>query len=86
MLNQTFKGTTQGITQATLGLDEADNTSDSAKPGSTRTPTDSKMKAPFHGPTFEGTVSGLTQAMVGLSDVDSMSDLNKPVSNSTQTE
>jgi hypothetical protein len=68
-----------------VGLSNADNTSDSAKPVSAATQTALNTKAPLASPVFTGNVSGITKAMVGLSNVDNTSDLNKPVSAATAT-
>ena len=85
LASPTFTGTVGGITKAMVGLANADNTSDAAKPISTAAQTALNLKAPLAGPTFTGTVSGVTKAMVGLGNVDNTSDANKPISSATQT-
>ena len=83
--NPTFTGTVSGVTKAMVGLQNVDNTADSAKPVSTATQTELDLKAPTANPTFTGTVSGITKSMVGLGSVDNTTDANKPVSTATQT-
>ncbi|HEY9155572.1 MAG TPA: hypothetical protein VIM69_10595 [Opitutaceae bacterium] len=74
-----------GLTKADVGLDNVDNTADSAKPVSTAVQTALDLKAPLASPTFTGIVSGVTKSMVGLGNVDNTSDAAKPVSTATQT-
>ena len=81
----TFTGTVYGVTKTMVGLQNVDNTADSAKPVSTATQTELDLKAPTANPTFTGTVSGITKSMVGLGSVDNTTDANKPVSTATQT-
>lgn len=63
-----------------IGLANADNTSDAAKPVSTAQQTALDLKANLASPTFTGTVGGITKSMVGLGSADNTTDLNKPVS------
>ena len=85
LASPTFTGTVSGVTKAHVGLGNADNTSDAAKPVSTATQTALDLKADLAGPTFTGTVSGITKSMVGLGSVDNTADTAKPVSTATQT-
>lgn len=80
-----FNGAVTGLTKATVGLANVDNTADTAKPISTATQTALDLKAPLASPTFTGTVSGITASMVGLGNVDNTSDANKPVSTAQST-
>ena len=68
-----------------VGLSNADNTSDLAKPISAATQSALDAKANLASPTFTGTVSGIDKTMVGLSNVDNTSDLAKPISAATQS-
>jgi len=54
-----------GVTKAQVGLANADNTADAAKPVSTAQQTALNLKANLASPTFTGTVAGITAAMVG---------------------
>ena len=81
----TFTGTVSGVTKTMVGLENVDNTADSAKPVSTAQQTALDLKADLASPTFTGTVSGITATMVGLGSVDNTSDASKPVSTATQT-
>jgi hypothetical protein len=85
LASPTFTGTVSGVTKSHVGLGNADNTSDAAKPVSTATQTALDLKADLAGPTFTGTVSGITKSMVGLGSVDNTADTAKPVSTATQT-
>ena len=67
-----------------VGLGNADNTSDVNKPISTATQTALNLKAPIASPTFTGNVSGVTKTHVGLGNVDNTADTAKPVSTATQ--
>jgi len=89
--NPTFTGTITGITKATVGLSEVDNTSDLNKPVSTATAAAIEAErqraiaaeAGFvskDNPVFTGTASGLNKTTIGLGNVDNTSDLDKPVS------
>jgi len=80
-----FTGTVTGVTKAMVGLQNADNTSDAAKPVSTATQTALDLKANLNAPTFTGTVAGISKSMVGLGNVDNTTDAGKPVSTATQT-
>jgi hypothetical protein len=90
-----FTGTVTGITKTMVGLENAENTADSAKPISTATQTALDLKlasstaastyAALSGATFTGTVSGITKTMVGLANVDNTTDAGKPVSSAAQT-
>lgn len=71
--------------KAQVGLANADNTSDAAKPVSTAAQTALNLKASIASPTFTGTVGGITAAMVGLGNANNTSDASKPVSTATQT-
>ena len=82
----TFTGTVSGITKAMVGLANAENTTDLAKPVSTLTTAQLNLKAPIAGPTFTGTVGGITKAMVGLANVENTTDLAKVVSTLTTTQ
>jgi hypothetical protein len=68
-----------------VGLTNADNTADSAKPVSSATQTALDLKAPLASPTFTGTVAGVTKTHVGLANVDNTTDAGKPVSSAGQT-
>jgi len=68
-----------------VGLGNANNTSDAAKPISTAAQAALDLKAPIVSPTFTGTVSGVTSTMVGLGNVTNTSDANKPVSTAQAT-
>jgi hypothetical protein len=72
------------VTKADVGLANADNTADSAKPISTAAQAALDLKAPTANPTFTGTVSGVSKSMVGLGNADNTSDANKPVSTAQQ--
>ena len=85
LASPTFTGTVSGVTKAHVGLGNADNTSDAAKPVSTAAQTALDLKANLAGPTFTGTVSGITKSMVGLGSVDNTADSAKPISTATQT-
>lgn len=63
-----------------VGLSNANNTADSAKPISTAQQTALDLKAPLANPTFTGTVAGVTKTHVGLANVDNTADSAKPVS------
>ena len=89
--NPTFTGTVTGITKASVGLSEVDNTSDLNKPVSTATAAAIEAErqralaaeAGFvskDNPVFTGTASGLNKTTLGLGNVDNTSDLDKPVS------
>lgn len=73
------------LDQASVGLDEVDNTSDADKPISTATQAALDLKAPLASPTFTGTVGGISKGMVGLGNVDNTADSAKPISTATQT-
>lgn len=73
------------LSKSDVGLDNVDNTADTAKPVSTATQTALDAKAPLASPTFTGTVGGITKAMVGLANVDNTTDAAKPISTATQT-
>lgn len=73
------------LAKSDVGLGNADNTSDAAKPVSTATQTALDLKANLASPTFTGTVAGITKSMVGLGNVDNTADADKPVSSATQT-
>jgi len=60
LANPTFTGTVSGITKAMVGLGNADNTSDAAKPVSTATQTALNLKANLASPTFTGTITAPT--------------------------
>jgi len=83
--NPTFTGTVVGVTKEMVGLNDVDNTADTAKPVSTATQAALDLKAPLESPTFTGTVAGVTKTHVGLDNVDNTSDADKPVSTATQT-
>ncbi len=77
-----------------VGLNNVNNTADSAKPISNATQialdrkadtSDLVLKAPLASPIFTGTVGGITKSMVGLPNVDNTADLDKPISNAMQT-
>ena len=72
------------LTKSDVGLANADNTSDAAKPISTAAQAALNLKAPINSPTFTGTVSGVTKSMVGLGNADNTADIDKPVSNPVQ--
>ena len=55
--------------KTTMGLNNVDNTADTAKPVSTAQATAIGLKANIASPTFTGTVGGITKAMVGLTNV-----------------
>lgn len=74
-----------GLTKAQVGLANADNTSDAAKPVSTAQQSAFDLKANLASPTFTGTVGGVTATMVGLGSVNNTSDADKPISTATQT-
>lgn len=74
-----------GLTKASVGLANVDNTSDAAKPVSTAQQTALNLKANLASPTFTGTVGGITKSMVGLGNVDNTSDLAAPISTATQS-
>jgi len=74
-----------GIDKSKVGLENVNNTSDTAKPVSTLTQSALDAKAPIDSPGFTGTVSGITKAMVGLGSVDNTSDTAKPISTLTQS-
>jgi len=73
------------VTKAQVGLSNADNTTDVAKPVSTATQTALNLKANLASPTFTGTIGGISKSMVGLGNVDNTSDAAKPVSTAQQT-
>ncbi len=77
--------TYNGVTKASVGLANVDNTSDVNKPVSTAQQSALDLKAPLASPTFTGTVSGITKTMVGLANVDNTADTAKPVSTAQQT-
>jgi hypothetical protein len=81
----TFNSTVSGLTKATVGLGNCDNTSDANKPVSTAQQTALNAKANLASPTFTGTVAGISKSMVGLGNVDNTTDANKPVSTAQQT-
>ena len=83
--NPSFTGTVSGVSKSMVGLDNVNNTSDTAKPVSTAQQTALNLKANLASPTFTGTVGGITKSMVGLSNVDNTSDLTKPISTATQS-
>jgi hypothetical protein len=56
LASPTFTGTVSGITKTMVGLGNADNTADSAKPISTAAQAALDLKAPLASPTFTGTV------------------------------
>ena len=82
-----------GLTKASVGLGNVDNTSDANKPISTATQTalnakQDKLTAGTNisiSDTNAISVTGLTKASVGLGNVDNTSDANKPISTATQT-
>ena len=80
-----FTGAVSGITKATVGLGNCDNTADAAKPVSTAQQGALDLKAPLASPNFTGTVGGVSKEMVGLGSVDNTSDAAKPVSTVQQT-
>ena len=61
----TFTGTVGGISKSMVGLGNADNTSDTAKPISTAQQSALDLKAPLASPTFTGTVSAATVSVSG---------------------
>lgn len=71
--------------KASVGLGNADNTSDANKPVSTAQQAALDLKAPLASPTFTGTVAGITKAMVGLGSADNTADSAKPVSTAQTT-
>ena len=85
LASPTFTGTVTGVTKAHVGLENVDNTADTAKPVSTAQQTALDLKAPIASPTFTGTVSGINATMVGLGNVNNTADADKPVSTATQT-
>lgn len=82
---QTVNGQTGTVVlgKADVGLENVDNTSDTAKPVSTPQQTALNLKAPLASPTFTGTVAGITASMVGLPNVNNTSDAAKPISTAT---
>lgn len=78
-------GNPHSVTKTEVGLGNADNTADTAKPVSTAQQTALDLKANLASPTFTGTVAGITSAMVGLGSVDNTADSAKPVSTAQQT-
>jgi hypothetical protein len=72
------------LTKSDVGLANADNTSDAAKPISTAAQAALNLKAPINNPTFTGTVGGVTKSMVGLANADNTADIDKPISNPVQ--
>ena len=90
-----FTGTVTGVTKSMVGLGNAEDTADSAKPISTATQTALDLKlasataattyAALSGASFTGTVTGITKSMVGLANVDNTTDAGKPVSSAAQT-
>ena len=83
--NPTFTGTVGGIDKTMVGLENVDNTADTAKPVSTAQQTALNLKANLASPTFTGTVGGIDKTMVGLENVDNTADTAKPVSTDQQT-
>ncbi len=83
LANPTFSGTVGGLSKASVGLTNVDNTSDMSKSVSALTTAQLNLKAPLASPTFTGTVLGISKAMVSLANVDDTSDLSKPVSTLT---
>ena len=77
------------VTKAQVGLTDADDTSDLAKPISTATQTALDLKADQTAlTTHTGDTANphvVTKAQVGLSNADNTSDANKPVSTAQQT-
>lgn len=72
--------TITGLTSASVGLGNVNNTSDLAKPVSTAQQSALDLKANLASPAFTGTPTGITKAHVGLGNVDNTADLSKPVS------
>ena len=73
------------VTKTMVGLNNVDNTADTAKPVSTAQQAALDLKAPLASPAFTGTVTGITATMVGLGNVDNTADLSKPISTAAQT-
>jgi hypothetical protein len=65
LASPTFTGTVSGITKTMVGLGNADNTADSAKPISTAAQAALDLKAPLASPTFTGTVVLPTTTSIG---------------------
>ena len=82
----TFTGTVSGVTKSMVGLANADNTADSAKPVSTAQATaigTAKSEAIADAATASGTaistaIGALTKSSVGLGNVDNTADSAKP--------
>jgi hypothetical protein len=83
LANPTFTGSVGGVTKSHVGLGNADNTSDAAKPVSTLQAAAIALKANLASPAFTGTPTGITKTHVGLANVDNTTDLAKPVSTLT---
>jgi len=62
LASPTFTGTVSGITKTMVGLENADNTADSAKPISTATQTALDLKAPLASPALTGVPTAPTAA------------------------
>ena len=62
LANPTFTGTVSGVTKSHVGLGNADNTSDTAKPISTATQTALDLKAPLASPALTGVPTAPTAA------------------------
>jgi hypothetical protein len=65
LASPTFTGTVSGITKTMVGLGNADNTADSAKPISTAAQEALDLKAPLASPTFTGTVALPSTTSIG---------------------
>lgn len=64
------------VTKANVGLGNADNTADTAKPVSTAQQTALNLKANLASPTFTGSVAGITAAMVGLGNLTNLTQVD----------
>ena len=81
LADPTFTGTVSGVTKAHVGLGNADNTSDAAKPVSTATQAALDLKAPLENPTFTGTVGLPSTTSIGLASAEEIATLNGATSN-----
>jgi hypothetical protein len=81
LASPTFTGTVSGVTKAMVGLADADNTSDAAKPVSTATQSALDLKAPLASPTFTGTVGLPATTSIGLASAEEIATLNGAASN-----
>ena len=77
----TFTGTVSGVTKAMVGLADADNTSDAAKPVSAAAQTALDLKAPLASPTFTGTVGLPATTSIGTASAEEIATLNGATSN-----